>query len=186
MATYAGAYSRSMTLPQFILADATRHRAQLLELNTEYLRWVVGGFARITGRSPADMLGMEVEPYVESTVDKVCGDAPPRGAFYLVHCEGALAGMGGLRCVRDAVAEVKRIYVRPAFRGRQLGEAILLRVLSDAKAFGYQTMRLDSAPFMQSAHRIYERHGFVDRPPYDEAEPPKELHPIIRFMEKSL
>ncbi len=175
-----------MTLPQFILADATLHRKQLVELNIEYLAWVLDGFGKITGRSSTDMLGMDLASYVGSTVSKVCGDAPPRGAFYLVEFEGALAGMGGLRFVRHGVAEVKRIYVRPAFRGKRLGDAILQRVLSDAKSFAYQSMVLDTAPFMQSAQRVYVQHGFLDRPPYDEVEAPKELHPFIRFMEKSL
>ena len=175
-----------MTFPQFILADAALHRKQLVELNIEYLSWVLDGFRMITGRSGADMLGMDVKPYVDSTVNKVCGDAPPRGAFYLVEFDGALAGMGGLRFVRNGVAEVKRIYVRPAFRGKRLGDAILQRILSDAKSYGYLSMVLDTAPFMQSAQRVYEQHGFLDRPPYVEVEAPKELHPFIRFMEKSL
>ena len=175
-----------MTLPQFILADATLHRRQLVELNIEYLRWVLDGFCKITGKSSNDMLGMDLAEYVDGTVDKVCGDSPPRGAFYLVEFDGALAGMGGLRFVRDGVAEVKRIYVRPTFRGKRLGDAILQRVLSDAKAFGYRSMVLDTAPFMQSAQHVYVQHGFVDRLPYDEVEAPKELHPFIRFMEKSL
>jgi GNAT superfamily N-acetyltransferase len=80
----------------------------------------------------------------------------------------------------------KRIYVRPGQRGKRIGESILQQILDDAKAFGYQSMWLDSAPFMQSAQRIYQRYGFVDREPYPEVEAPKELHPIIRFMERSL
>lgn len=175
-----------MNYPQFILADAALHRRQLVGLNIEYLGWVLDGFGKITGKSGVDMLGMDLASYVESTVNKVCGDAPPRGAFYLVELDGALAGMGGLRFVRNGVAEVKRIYVRPAFRGKRLGDAILQRILSDAKSYGYQRMVLDTAPFMQSAQRVYEQHGFLDRPPYDEVEAPKELHPYIRFMEKSL
>lgn len=175
-----------MTHLEFIPGDSTLHRSELTELNIEYLNWVLSGFSNITGTSPHDMLGMEVPQYVESTIDKVCGDVPPRGTFYLVMCDGALAGMGGLRYVREGVAEVKRIYVRPAFRGKRLGEAILQRILGDATSYGYQSMVLDSAPFMQYAQRIYAQHGFVDRPPYDEVEAPKELHPLIRFMEKSL
>lgn len=175
-----------MTTLTFTPAHPASHRDALLELNTEYLQWVVSGFGRITGASAQQMLGMDVPAYVASVIDKVCGDPPPRGIFYLVEADGVLAGMGGLRWVRDGVAEVKRIYVRPAHRGQRLGEAILQRVLDDATAFGYRAMWLDSAPFMQSAQRIYERFGFVDRSPYDETEAPKALHPIVRFMEKSL
>jgi len=171
---------------EFIPADAVQHRSELIELNIEYLNWVVSGFEAITGKSGREMLGSEIPQYVENNVAKVCGDKPPRGVFYLVKYEGVLAGMGGLRCVRDGVAEVKRIYVRPTLRGNNLGESILLRILGDAKLFGYRSMVLDTSPFMHNAQRIYERHGFLDRPPYDEVEAPKELHPFIRFMEKTL
>ena len=175
-----------MTTLTFIPAHPATHRKALLELNIEYLRWVLAGFGKMTGASAQDMLGMEVPEYVASVIDKVCGDPPPRGIFYLVESDGVLAGMGGLRRVRDGVAEVKRIYVRPAHRGQRLGESILQRILDDATAFGYHSMWLDSAPFMQSAQRIYEQFGFVDRGPYEEVEAPKELHPFVRFMEKSL
>lgn len=175
-----------MTAPTFLPGNPLTHRQELVELNIEYLDWVLAGFSQITGVAARDMLGMETAPYVEGAIVKVCSDQPPRGIFYLVYCDGALAGMGGLRYVRAGVAEIKRIYVRAAFRGRQLGEAVLQRLLDDAKSFGYQTVVLDSAPFMQSAQQIYVRHGFVDRGPYDEVEAPKELHSMIRFMEKTL
>ena len=51
---------------------------------------------------------------------------------------------------------------------------------------GFGKMTGASAPFMQSAQRIYEQFGFVDRGPYEEVEAPKELHPFVRFMEKTL
>jgi GNAT superfamily N-acetyltransferase len=175
-----------MTSLKFIAAHPATHREALLALNIEYLTWVTTEFEKITGTSVQQLIGMEVPEYVTSVIDKVCGDPPPKGIFYLVESEGELAGMGGLRWLRDGVAEVKRIYVRPDQRGKCIGESILQQILDDAKAFGYQSMWLDSAPFMQSAQRIYERYGFVDREPYPEVEAPKELHPIIRFMERSL
>ena len=175
-----------MTAITFIPADPTLHRAALLELSIEYMQWVVTEFCNITGATPQEILGMPVPDYVASVIHKVCGDPAPRGIFYLVELDGGLAAMGGLRRVRDGVAEVKRIYVRPAYRGKRLGESILERVVADARTFGYKTLVLDSAPFMQSAQRIYEQHGFVDREPYVEVEAPKELHPLLRFMEKSL
>lgn len=176
----------NVTPVSFIPCDPTSDRRALIQLNVEYLDWVLSGYGQITRKSPRDMLGMDVAQYVDSTIDKVCAGSPPHGRFYLVEYDGALAGMGGLRRVKDGVAEAKRIYVRPAFRGKRLGERILRRVLEDATSFGFHTIVLDSAPFMQSAQRMYERHGFVDRPLYPEVEAPKEFHRLIRFMEKTL
>ena len=58
--------------------------------------------------------------------------------------------------------------------------------IADAAAFGYGSMRLDSGPFMTSAHRLYEAEGFRDCPRYDGAEVPSELHDNWRFMERPL
>jgi len=175
-----------MTSPTFTLADLSLHRDALLQLNVEYMEWTMSEIVKATGTTAQALMGMPVPSYVEKMIGKVCGDAPPRGAFYLVESDGALAGMGGLRWVRDGVAEAKRIYVRADQRGKRLGEAILQRVMDDARRFGYHSMVLDSGPFMKSAHRIYEQFGFAYRAPYPEAEVPAELHPIWRFMERAL
>lgn len=170
----------------FTLANPIAHGDALLTLNIEYMSWVAAGIAQTFGITSRDLLGMELPDYVASVIDKVCGEAPPRGAFYLVYVDGALAGMGGLRPLGDGVCEIKRIYVRPDFRGLQLGESILLRLLGDAKAFGYQRVCLDSAPFMQAAQRIYATAGFVDCRPYAGVEVPAVLHQGWRFMERAV
>lgn len=154
--------------------------------NLEYMSWVAAGIEQTFGLTPKDFLGMELAEYVASVIDKVCGEPPPRGAFYLVHADGELAGMGGLRPLGAGVCEIKRIYVRPGFRGLHLGHSILQRLLDDAQAFGYQRVYLDSAPFMQSAQRIYTDAGFVDCSPHEGAEVPVVLHAGWRFMERAV
>jgi len=175
-----------MPAPTFRLADPVRDRAAVVALNVEYMTWVADGIARDFGVQVIDVVGMPVAAYVERVVDKVCGDAPPRGAFHLVEVEGHLAAMGGLRRVREGVAEIKRVYVRPGFRGQRLGEAIVTHLVDEARAFGYAHLVLDTAPFMHSAHRIYEAAGFTDRGPYPEVEVPPEFHASWRFMERAL
>ena len=91
-------------------------------------------------------------------------------------------GMGGLRKAGKGVAEVKRIYVSPASRGAGLGEKILDRLVSDARAFGYRELLLETGPFMTSAHRIYEAAGFEGTQPFAEAEVPEVLRHDWRFM----
>lgn len=170
----------------FTLATPQANRDALLALNIEYMSWVAAGIEQSFGLTSQALLGMALPDYVASVIDKVCGEPPPRGAFYLVQVDGELTAMGGLRPLGDSVCEVKRIYVRPAFRGLQLGATILQRLLDDARAFGYQRVCLDSAPFMQSAHRVYAAHGFVDCAPYAGAEVPAVLHAGWRFMERAL
>lgn len=171
---------------KFIIADPLAHREALLELNIEYMTWVCLGVESYFGIAAHDVLGMPAAQYVPTVIDKVCGDPPPRGVFYLAYIDGDLAGMGGIRYVREGACEIKRIYFRPSYRGNGLGEQMLDRLLSDAMAFGYKTALLDSGPFMTAAHRVYERCGFKDCSPYSEAEVPAEFHSAWRFMDRSL
>ncbi|QTN27971.1 GNAT family N-acetyltransferase [Rhodoferax sp. AJA081-3] len=171
---------------RFELANAATHRDALLSANLEYMSWVAAGIEQTFGLTSKELLGMELPQYVASVIDKVCGEPPPRGAFYLVYVDGALAGMGGLRPLDNGACEIKRIYVRPAARGLHMGQTILRRLLADAQAFGYQRVCLDSAPFMQSAQRIYAAEGFVDCDPYAGVEVPAVLHAGWRFMQRAL
>ncbi len=173
-----------MTRSTFTLADPVVHRVALIDINIEYLSWVANEIERSFGISPQALVGMDVPEYVSSVIDKICGEPPPSGAFYLIYVGDDLAGMGGLRRIGDGVAEIKRIYVRPAYRGLNLGQSILQRLLADAREFGYQNICLDTAPFMQSAQRIYEAAGFVDRDAYEGVEVPPALHATWRFMER--
>jgi GNAT superfamily N-acetyltransferase len=171
---------------EFITADISIHRSALIALNIEYLSWVFKGIEQLFGVEANAIVGMPASEYVPTVIDKVCGDAPPKGVFYLLKIDGKLAGMGGLRFLGTGVAELKRIYIRPEYRGLKLGEQTLARLLSDARAFGYQSICLDSALFMQAAHRLYEKAGFTDCPPYAGSEVPSEFQARWRFMELAL
>ena len=139
------------------------------------------------GRAKVYARGLQVaEDYVDRMLPKVLVGSPPEGVFYLVWKDGAAVAMGGLRRLDAQVAEAKRLYVAPVARGSGLGAQLFQRLLADARAFGYATLRLDTAPFMQSAHRLYEAHGFVDIAPYAGVEVPVEYHDRWRFMEKHL
>ena len=171
---------------EFIVANALTHRDELIQLNVEYLSWVFNGIEEYFGVPSNEVVGMPASEYVPTVIDKVCGDPPPKGVFYLLRIDGSLAGMGGLRFVKSGLGEIKRIYVRPAYRGMRLGELLLRRVLSDATDFGYKKLCLDSGPFMKSAQRIYETAGFKDCDAYDGTEVPVEFRARWRFMERDL
>ena len=171
---------------EFILANVASHRDELIQLNVEYLSWVFNGIEELFGVPADQVVGMPASEYVPSVIEKVCGDPPPKGVFYLVRVDDKLAGMGGLRFLRTGVAEIKRIYFRPEFRGMKLGERMLGRLLADAGAFGYQSVCLDTALFMKSAHRLYETNGFSDCIAYEGVEVPSEFHSRWRFMQRAL
>ena len=80
---------------------------------------------------------------------------------------------------------MKRVFVRPAGRGQRLGEAITRRLIADARAFGYRSVRLDTLPFMHTAQALYESLGFVDCAPYP-IEMPEAFRMHVRYMALTL
>ena len=93
--------------------------------------------------------------------------APPSGRLLLVESDGQPAGCVALHRLEDGVCEMKRLYVRPAFRGRKLGLALAKTAIAEARAVGYTRMRLDTiAASMKEAVAMYRRLGFVEIPPY--------------------
>ena len=92
--------------------------------------------------------------------------AAPQGALLLATIDGQPAGCVGLRPFPlPAACEMKRLYVRPAFRGHKLGLALVERTISLARLLGYQRLRLDTHPeTMRSAVELYRRFGFQEIP----------------------
>jgi GNAT superfamily N-acetyltransferase len=169
-----------------VAAPLAAHRDAVIALNVEYLTWVYAGVAQTLGVSAQAANGLSPEEYVPTVVDRVCGQHPPHGVFYLVRLNGQWVGMGGLRQLAPGVMEIKRIYFRPAARGLGLGARLLQRLLADAQALGARQLMLDTAPFMAAAQRLYADHGFSNCPAYAGAEVPEDLHPHWRFMTRAV
>jgi ribosomal protein S18 acetylase RimI-like enzyme len=92
--------------------------------------------------------------------------APVRGRLLLAQVGGEAAGCVAVRPLDGAVCEMKRLYVRPAFRRQGIGRLLAERAVHEARAIGYLTMKLDTLPRMQAAIGLYERLGFVRCTPY--------------------
>jgi putative acetyltransferase len=93
--------------------------------------------------------------------------APPRGRLLLARVSGAVAGCAALHPLDGATCEMKRLYVRPAFRGKRVGLALAQNIIAEAREIGYRRMRLDTvAPVMQEAVAMYRQFGFREIAPY--------------------
>ena len=93
--------------------------------------------------------------------------APPRGTLLVAHIDGGIAGCVGLRPLDGGIGEMKRLYVRPAYRSSGLGRQLVEAVVRSARQAGYRELRLDTLPSMASAQALYRRLGFVEIPPYN-------------------
>jgi len=96
--------------------------------------------------------------------------AEPTGALLLAFVDGQLAGCGAMRAIADVdysnACEMKRLYVRRAFRGFGLGRLLAQALLDRATAGGFSNMLLDTLDDMEAARGLYEALGFEEIPPY--------------------
>lgn len=94
---------------------------------------------------------------------------PPRGRLYLARWGGETAGCIALRPLDESRCEMKRLYVRPAFRNRGIARKLVDTVLADARSIGYHEMLLDTLPFLTEAIAMYEGLGFVRTECYNDS-----------------
>lgn len=137
----------------FVQAESPTHIAQARELFLEYEKSL--GFSLCFQNFDKELAGLP-------------GDyAPPQGRLLLAEYEGQLAGCVALHALGQGICEMKRLYLRPQFRGHGLGRALANRIIAEARQIGYQSMRLDTVePVMRDAVAMYRKIGFKEIAPY--------------------
>ena len=165
-------------------AEADEVPAAVEPLFREYGEWIAAHLAEDAGIT-------YTEADLERHHDAFRGELPrllgPRGRLVVARLDGTPVGVGALKPVDDTIAEIKRIYVRPEARGAGVGRAILARLVEDARAERYRTVRLESLRFMTAALAMYRSFGFVETPPFDGSEVAGTgLESLTIFMELDL
>jgi len=114
-------------------------------------------------REYADGLGIDLsfQHFEEELADLPGKYVAPSGGLWIATVDDDVAGCVALRPLFAGTCEMKRLYLRPAFRGRGAGRMLVSHVLSAAAAMGYRRICLDTLPSMKSAIELYRSLGFV-------------------------
>jgi len=137
---------------EYIPAISPEHLAYIRDLFTEYVESL--GFQ------------LDFQDY-EKELDELPGEYTPPAGRLLLALEGHLAvGCIALRKLDQKTCEMKRMYVRPEYRGRGIGRRLAEILIDEARKIGYTTMKLDSIATMKAAITLYRSLGFLDTRPY--------------------
>ncbi|MHA1932922.1 MAG: GNAT family N-acetyltransferase [Promethearchaeota archaeon] len=174
---------------QIIQIKNNNYNPVLKELFTEYLEWV------LLRCEEEFNVNYDIKNFAAVGVNKSLEELhkffPPSGCLLLCKNKNEIIGTACMRKIGEKIGEIKRMYVRPVFRGKGIGRAFLEKLIDEAKDCGYSKVRLDTGPFMKEAHELYNSFGFRNIQPYPESEVlgeeiPKEITENWLFMELKL
>ena len=157
------------------------HLEELRVILNEYLSFISKELIK-----PPWNFNLDVEYAVNFTMNNLDKFAEPDGRLLLVEVDGEIAGTISLRKIREDAGEIKRMYVKPKFRGKKLGNLMIENVISISEENGFSKLFLDTAIFMSSAISLYKNYGFKEIDSYPECIVSKELWDKWIFMMKEL
>ena len=171
-------------MEEFVPFNRKIHKEKYIQLNIEYLTWVKDQLREKYQLDTVSILKQTIPEYVDTHLADLTRLKPPAGIIYLLMVDGEVAGMGALRKLSREIGEIKRMYIRPLYRGKGYGTQMLKRLLAVGREFGCSSFRLDTAKFMNTAQHIYRSAGFSEREEYPESEVPPIFRSHWLFMEK--
>ena len=169
---------------EFVPLNPEIHREQFIQLNVEHISWMAEQLKEKYELDAISLIGQTIPEYVEEHLEDLTSLKSPDGIIFLLVVDGDIAGMGAFRKLRDEIGEIKRMYIRPKYRGRGYGKQMLNRLLETGREFGCSTFWLETAKFMTVAQHIYRSAGFQEMEEYAETEVPTIFRPYWLFMEK--
>lgn len=148
------------------------------DLVAGYVQWLIDTYPHESD----DILSYYSPERIRQALDEVGLDyMPPKGLALIARLDGVPVGCVLARPLEPGVAEMKRLFIAPAARGRGLGVGLVRALIGHMSCWGNSTVRLDTAVFLTDAIALYRRLGFVEIEPYFDV--PAEAQKTAIFME---
>ena len=138
------------------------YQKQVEELFSEYTKMLIDGDETFKKY-------LEIQNYDDELKHLEKKYGLPNGRLYLVYFNQKLAGCVGLKQIDKENCEMKRLFVKPEFRGHHIGNYLIEKIISDAKEIGYKYMLLDTLPFLKNAIHMYKKYGFYEISSYNDS-----------------
>lgn len=142
------------------IIEAYSYKEEIKSLFNEYTEMLIRGDSEFKNY-------LELQNYDHETENLEEKYGLPYGRLYIVLYDGNIAGCIGLRKIDNENCEIKRLYVKPQYRGKKIGCLLVKQIISEAKEIGYKHILLDTLPFLETAISIYKKHGFYEIESYN-------------------
>ncbi|MEH2067317.1 MAG: GNAT family N-acetyltransferase [Nostoc sp.] len=163
---------------KIILVENEEHKNYIKNLFFDYFHKTKLIFSREYN------INIDINTFSEQYLTQLDEFLAPSGRLLLGQYEEQIAGCACLRKINQDIGEIKRMYVKPEFRRKGIGRALLQAIINEAIDIGYSKLRLDTAPYAKEAHTLYRVFGFQNIEPYlEKTEIPLEYRANWIFME---
>ncbi|MBU8850064.1 MAG: GNAT family N-acetyltransferase [Desulfobacterales bacterium] len=152
------------------------------ELFFEFLTWAIGKSKKLYNEY------IDIDKMLNHSMSEIDKGvfSPPHGRLMLAKEADQAAGIACMKKIREGTCEIKRIYVRPGYRGKKIGQKLLDQLIQSAREVEYSKILLDSARFMKEAHSLYRSAGFKEIEIYSETEMTGDFQEHMVYMELKL
>ncbi|NHI89164.1 MAG: GNAT family N-acetyltransferase [Candidatus Thorarchaeota archaeon] len=171
---------------EFVPYSEEEHKKQFYDLNFEYVSWVAERYYQVYKIDLESVHGKSDRDYVRDFLQDFTRVSPLDGIIYVIVNEENVVGMGALMKQCEGIGEIKRMYIQPAYRGRDLGKKMLSKLIKKGRELGFSKLRLETADIFETAVHLYHSMGFKDIDEYPGGEVSHSLGNTVRYMELDL
>lgn len=142
------------------IIEAYAYKNEIKDLFNEYTALLIEG-----ENAFKNYLNIQNYDYETENLEEKYG--LPYGRLYIAFYDGEIAGCIALRRLDEENCELKRLYVKPQFRGQNIGGLLVKHIIKQAKEISYKHILLDTLPFLETAINMYKKYGFYEIESYN-------------------